>query len=159
MKFKIGHGIDIHQLINNEKLLLGGVLINSNKGSIGHSDGDILLHALTDSILGALALGDIGSYFPSTDQQWKNANSKLFLEYALKKMNHNQYKVNNTDITIILQAPAITSYISSIIKNLSKIMSIDIERISVKATTTDYLGYIGKQKGIAVHVITLLSHV
>ena len=158
MRLRIGHGIDIHQLVKNEKLIIGGISIESSKGSLGHSDGDVLMHALTDSILGALNIGDLGKYFPSDSTKWENANSKIFLEYAIKEMNEHQYKINNIDITIILQKPAISKYINTMKKNVSNIVNTDSNNISIKATTTDKLGYIGNNNGIAAHAITLLIH-
>ena len=158
MSYKIGHGIDVHQLVKGESLILGGIKIKSDKGTLGHSDGDALLHALTDAILGALALGDIGTFFPSTEDKWKNANSQIFLNYALKQLKDNNYIINNIDINIILQKPAINKYVKTIKKNLSKIININSNLISIKATTTDFLGYIGENKGIAIHAMILINH-
>ncbi len=158
MSYKIGHGIDVHQLVKGESLILGGIKIKSDKGTLGHSDGDALLHALTDAILGALALGDIGTFFPSNEDKWKNANSQIFLNYALKQLKDNNYIINNIDINIILQKPAINKYVKTIKKNLSKIININANLISIKATTTDFLGYIGENKGIAIHAMVLINH-
>ena len=158
MSYKIGHGIDVHQLVKGESLILGGIKIKSDKGTLGHSDGDALLHALTDAILGALALGDIGTFFPSTEDKWKNANSQIFLNYALKQLKDNNYIINNIDINIILQKPAINKYVKTIKKNLSKIINVNSNLISIKATTTDFLGYIGENKGIAIHAMVLINH-
>ena len=150
MNFRVGNGIDVHQLIKNKELILGGIHIPSDLGIEGHSDGDVLLHALTDSIFGALALGDIGDYFPSNNSNWKNANSKIFLDFSLDKMRKKNYYISNLDITIILQKPAISKYKSKIKNHLSKYLSIDVSQISIKATTTDKLGFIGSSKGICV---------
>ena len=158
MSYKIGHGIDVHQLVEGESLILGGIKIKSDKGTLGHSDGDALLHALTDAILGALALGDIGTFFPSTEDKWKNANSQIFLNYALKQLKDNNYIINNIDINIILQKPAINKYVKTIKEKLSKIININSSLISIKATTTDFLGYIGENKGIAIHAMILINH-
>ena len=158
MSYKIGHGIDVHQLVKGESLILGGIKIKSDKGTLGHSDGDALLHALTDAILGALALGDIGTFFPSNEDKWKNANSQIFLNYALKQLKDNNYIINNIDINIIIKKPAINKYVKTIKKNLSKIININANLISIKATTTDFLGYIGKNKGIAIHAMVLINH-
>ena len=156
MKYRIGHGFDAHKLQKNEKLILGGVIIQSDLGSVGHSDGDVLLHALTDSILGALALGDIGELFPSSNKEFKNTDSKLFLNTAINKMKHKAFRINNVDITIILQKPIINRYIKDIKKNLSQLLLININNISIKATTTDFLGFIGRSEGLAVHAVSLL---
>ena len=150
MNFRVGNGIDVHQLIKNKELILGGINIPSNLGIEGHSDGDALLHALTDSILGALALGDIGDYFPSNNSNWKNANSKIFLDFSLDEMRKKNYYISNVDLTIILQKPAISKYKNKIRNHLSKYLSINVSQISVKATTTDKLGFIGSSKGICV---------
>ena len=150
MNFRVGNGIDVHQLIKNKELILGGIHIPSEIGIDGHSDGDALLHALTDSILGALALGDIGDYFPSNDSNWKNADSKIFLDFYLNEMRKKKYYISNLDITIILQKPAIAKYKNKIRNHLSNYLSIDVSQISIKATTTDKLGFIGSSKGICV---------
>tara|TARA_Y100000588_G_scaffold342294_1_gene387021 strand:+ start:267 stop:752 length:486 start_codon:yes stop_codon:yes gene_type:complete len=157
MDIRIGNGIDVHKLVQGEKFILGGIQINSNNGILAHSDGDIVLHALIDSILGALSLGDIGTFFPSDNQKFKNISSQLLLDKVIDKMNSLNYNIINTDITIILQKPSLANYKDKIKKNLSKILKIDINKISIKATTTDYLGFLGKQEGIAVLVTTLLN--
>ncbi len=157
MDIRIGNGIDVHKLIQGEKFILGGIQINSNNGILAHSDGDIVLHALIDSILGALSLGDIGTFFPSDNQKFKNISSQLLLDKVIDKMNSLNYNIINTDITIILQKPSLANYKDKIKKNLSNILKIDINKISIKATTTDYLGFLGKQEGIAVLVTTLLN--
>ena len=157
MKYRIGHGIDAHKLVKNSKFILGGVAIESELGISGHSDGDALMHALTDSILGALSLGDIGTHFPSNDPAWKDKDSKFFLLDALSKINAQNFRINNIDITIILQKPSIKEYANDIKKKLSSLLKIETLDISIKATTTDYLGFVGRQEGIVVHAITLLT--
>ena len=156
MDIKVGHGIDIHQLKSGEDFYLGGVKIESEIGIVGHSDGDVVIHAAVDAILGALSKGDIGTFFPSSDSSIKNISSKVFLKKALDIMTDNGYMMNNIDINIVLQKPHINSYIHSIRKSLSKLISIDIENISVKATTSDYLGFIGEGKGIMSRATLLL---
>jgi len=156
MNLRIGNGIDVHKLSSGEDLLLGGIKIKSSFGIVAHSDGDILLHALVDSILGGLSLGDIGTHFPSNDLKSKNANSITFLDFSLKEMKKMKYRILNTDLTIILQSPSIKKYNYEIRKNLSKILDIDLNQISLKATTTDNLGFIGQKEGIGVLVTTLL---
>ena len=156
MNIKVGHGIDIHQLKIGEPLYLGGVKIDSELGIVGHSDGDIVIHAIVDAILGALAKGDIGTFFPSTDEKYKNISSIFFLEETLNLMIDLGFFINNIDINVVLQKPHINSYIFSIRENLSKIINIDIDNISVKATTADKLGFIGKKEGIMSTATILL---
>jgi len=146
---KVGIGFDVHQLASGEAFLIGGVRILSEVGSVGHSDGDALSHAIVDAILGAAGLGDIGSFFPSDDDSWKDAKSKVFLIDAIKKISDEGYIVNNIDSTIILEYPKINKYILDIKKGLSKTMGLDESKISIKATTTDRLGVIGEGLGWA----------
>jgi len=155
MNLKIGNGIDIHQLKKGIPLILGGIKIKSKLGIEGHSDGDVLLHALVDALLGALALGDIGTFFPS-NEKWKNCNSDFFLKEVLKKLKKQNYKISNIDSTIILQEPKINIYIPKIKENLKKLTSLQKNQISVKATTTDYLGFIGDSKGIVAVTSVLI---
>ena len=157
MLIKIGHGIDIHKLSPNIPLILGGVIIPSKLGSKGHSDGDVVIHALVDAILGSLALGDIGTYFPSNNNQYKNADSKLFLKFALKKLKEEKYEINNIDINIILESPKLNRYIEKMQQCLSNIINIDINLISIKATTTDKLGYLGAREGIMATASILIK--
>lgn len=156
MKLRIGNGVDVHSLQLGEDLIIGGVKIDSQYGIKGHSDGDLIIHALVDSILGALSMGDIGEYFPSTDEKWKNANSEIFLNFAIEKMYSLDYKINNIDITILLQSPPIQSYNKKIRANLSSLCNIELNQISLKATTTDKLGFLGRSEGIATFITTLL---
>ena len=156
MNLRIGNGIDVHKLSPGEDFLLGGIKIKSSIGILAHSDGDILIHALVDSILGALSLGDIGTHFPSDDLELKDANSITFLNFSLKKMEKMGYRILNTDLTIILQSPSVKKYNHEIRCNLSKILNISLDQISLKATTTDKLGFIGQKEGIGVLATTLL---
>jgi len=156
MNLRIGNGIDVHKLSPGEDFLLGGIKIKSSIGILAHSDGDILIHALVDSILGALSLGDIGTHFPSDDLELKDANSTTFLNFSLKKMEKMGYRILNTDLTIILQSPSVKKYNHEIRCNLSKILNIGLDQISLKATTTDKLGFIGQKEGIGVLATTLL---
>ena len=153
----MGNGIDSHQLETGIPLIIGGVSIPFSSGSKGHSDGDVLFHATVDAVLGALALGDIGKYFPSDNPEWKNVSSIQFLEHAFKLMDEKQYSVENIDATIILQEPIIKPYILQMRKNMASIISADLDQVSVKATTTDGLGFIGKGKGIAATSLVLLK--
>ena len=157
MEFKIGNGIDVHALVLGKDLIIGGIRIDSEYGIEGHSDGDLVIHALVDAILGALSIGDIGQYFPSNEDKWKNANSEVFLNFAIDKMNNLGYKINNIDITIMLQSPSIKNYKEQIRSNLSSICGTDINQISIKATTTDRLGFLGRKEGIATFITILLK--
>jgi 2-C-methyl-D-erythritol 2,4-cyclodiphosphate synthase len=157
MQFRIGSGIDSHKLEKDIPLIIGGVLIPFEKGSKGHSDGDVLFHAIVDAVLGALALGDIGDYFPSENSKWKDADSKLFMEDVCKLIEEKGYSIENVDITIILQKPVLKKYIMNMRNNTAFVLSVDLDQISIKATTTDKLGFIGKGEGIAAMASILLK--
>jgi len=154
---RIGQGIDVHKLVAGTPLIIGGVSIPYPKGSKGHSDGDVLYHAIVDAILGALSLGDIGQHFSSDDDKWKDAPSRKFLEHAKYLMQENGYTTFNIDATVILQDPKINIYIIEMRKNIAHILSLDIDAVSVKSTTTDYLGVIGSGEGIAATAVALLT--
>ena len=158
MDFRVGYGIDVHKLKKNIPLIIGGIKIKSSYGIEGHSDGDVLIHAIVDSILGALSLGDIGTYFPSNNNKWKNCNSQIFLEHSMHKLTELDFQICNIDTTIILELPHLNPYIQDIRENLSKIMNIGLECISIKATTTDRLGFIGKKEGIAAMSSILIKN-
>ena len=145
-----GVGFDVHQLKKGIDLYIGGIKIDSDFGSLGHSDGDALIHALADSLLGAAGMGDIGQYFPSEEKEWKNAKSEIFLIEVKKILISNGFKISNIDCTVILQKPNINSYIELIRNNISRILELNKNYVSIKATTTDYLGYIGDSKGWSV---------
>ncbi len=155
--FRIGTGFDVHAFKPGNKLFLCGVEIPFDKSLAGHSDADVALHALTDAILGALAIGDIGLHFPDTDKKWKDANSVLFLNWALKKSRERMFKLSNIDLTIICEKPKINSYREMMIINLSKICLLDTTQINVKATTTEHLGFTGREEGIA-SICSILLH-
>ena len=155
---KTGIGYDVHKLDLDSKLILGGVEIPSEFGSVGYSDGDVLIHAIVDSILGASSLGDIGQLFSSSDSKWKNANSMIFLQLTVEKVQLAGFKINHIDSVIILQEPKLSSYINKMRSNISDIIKVDISQISIKATTTDYMGYIGKGKAIAAQAIATLDN-
>ena len=156
MQYRIGNGIDIHQLEEGIPLIIGGVSIPFQKGSKGHSDGDVLFHAIVDAILGSLSLGDIGKYFPSDNSKWKNADSGFFLENVFKLINEKGYSVENIDATIILQEPILSPHILQMREKIASILSADLDQVSVKATTTDKLGFIGKGEGIAATASVLI---
>ena len=157
MKHRIGQGVDVHQLLAGIPLIIGGVSIPYSKGSKGHSDGDVLYHAIVDAILGALALGDIGQYYPSDNKSWEDTPSRKFLEHAQYLMQEKGYAAVNIDATVILQEPHISSYISEMRKNISHVLSISLDAVSVKATTTDSLGFTGTGEGIAATAVALLT--
>ncbi len=146
---KLGHGIDSHAFTDGDHVTLGGVRIPHDKAIASHSDGDVLLHAIVDALLGAMALGDIGQLFPSTDPQWKDANSRKFLETAVELVKSNGGLINNVDSTLILQQPVVAPYVDEMRRNIAEILAIDIAHVSVKATTTDHLGFTGRNEGLA----------
>ena len=159
MAVRIGQGIDAHQLEAGTPLIIGGVSIPYLKGSKGHSDGDVLFHAIVDAILGALALGDIGKHFPTEDIRWENANSKSFLEHTYNWMTEKDFSLGNLDATIILQQPQLKSHIIEMRKNIASILHTEMDSISVKATTTDEMGFTGRGSGIAATAVVLIhSH-
>ncbi len=156
---RIGHGYDVHRLVSGRKLILGGVTIPYELGLDGHSDADVLLHAISDSILGAMAMGDIGVLFPDNDDAFKDADSLELLKAVMAKAEENGYTVNNIDSTILCQRPKLRSYIDDMRKNIAIACRCDISQISVKATTEEGLGFTGKGEGIAAHAVCLLSTV
>ena len=155
--FRIGHGYDVHRLDEKRELFLGGVKIPASKGCVAHSDGDVLIHAICDALLGAANLGDIGKHFPDNDPQYKNISSTILLEKVLEILKYNKFKINNIDSTICLQKPKIAPFIENIQSNLSYILK--IETVSVKATTTEKLGFVGREEGIAAYAVALIRKV
>ncbi|WP_114108883.1 2-C-methyl-D-erythritol 2,4-cyclodiphosphate synthase [Clostridioides difficile] len=153
---RIGLGYDVHKLTEDRKLIIGGVEIPHDKGLLGHSDADVLIHAIMDSILGALALGDIGKHFPDTDEEYKGADSMKLLEHVYNLITSKGYKIGNIDSTIIAQSPKMVPYIESMRSNISKVLNTDIDNINIKATTEEGLGFTGAKQGIASQSICLL---
>ncbi|HFD2051961.1 2-C-methyl-D-erythritol 2,4-cyclodiphosphate synthase [Clostridium perfringens] len=153
---RIGMGYDVHKLVENRDLILGGVKIPYEKGLLGHSDADVLLHAIMDSLLGAAALGDIGKHFPDTDPKYKGADSIKLLEFVGELLNINNYKISNIDATIIAQRPKMAPHISTMRENIAKALNIDLDQINVKATTEEGLGFTGSGEGISSQSICLL---
>ena len=153
---KTGIGYDVHKLKEGIPLIIGGVMIESSLGSVGHSDGDGLIHAICDSLLGASGIGDIGTFFPSDNKKWENAESRLFLNEVNKMVLKAGYYISNIDCTIVLQKPKLSSYIVDIKKNIANILNVNQNNISIKATTTDHLGYIGESKGWSVIAISTI---
>lgn len=154
---RVGLGYDVHRLKRGNPLILGGIEIPHRAGPEGHSDADVLTHALIDALLGAMAWGDIGSWFPDTDSQFKNADSIKLLEVVLNKLKSEQIKVNNVDATVVLQQPRLNSYLDDIRSNLSSVMKVEKNQISVKATTSEKIGFIGREEGVAVYCVVALS--
>ena len=155
--FKIGFGNDIHRLVENRPLILGGVLIESDLGAEGHSDADALLHAATDAILGALALGDIGTHFSDKDPRWKNADSRVFLIEAVRMMREKGFRLVNLDSTISLEKPKLRLHIEAMRRNLAEILEIEIDSISVKAKTGESVDAVGERRAIKAEAVVLLT--
>lgn len=153
---KIGIGYDVHALVPNRKLILGGIDIPYEKGLLGHSDADVLVHAIMDSVLGALGLGDIGKHFPDTDEEYKDISSLILLERVYNIMIESKYKIGNIDTVIVAQSPKLAPYIEDMKLNISKILNTSVSNINIKATTTEKLGFEGRKEGIAAHSVCLL---
>lgn len=157
MNMRIGHGYDVHRLTPGRKLILGGVLIPYEKGLLGHSDADVLSHAISDALLGALALGDIGKWFPDTDERYKGADSLVLLKHVVDMLVERGWQVGNIDATILAQRPKLRDYIDTMRENLAKVCGVLPDQVSVKATTEEGLGFTGKGDGIAAHAVCLLT--
>lgn len=153
---RIGQGYDVHRLVENRKLIIGGIEIPYEKGLLGHSDADVLVHAIMDSLLGACALGDIGKHFPDNDSEYKNANSIELLKKVCELVKSNGYEIANIDSTVIAQAPKLSPYIDKMRENIASACNININQVSVKATTEEHLGFTGKGLGISANAICLL---
>ena len=154
---RIGHGYDVHRLVEGRDLILGGVKMEHNLGLLGHSDADVLLHAVSDALLGAAGLGDIGKHFPDTDPQYKGADSLKLLEIVAQKVSEAGYRVSNIDVTMIAQKPKLRPYIEQMERNIADAVGIDALRVNVKATTEESLGFTGEEKGMACHAVCLLE--
>ncbi len=154
---RIGSGYDVHAFCAGDHLTLGAVKIPFNRAFAAHSDGDVLIHAMCDALLGALALGDIGLHFPPNDPQWKDCDSTVFLKHVNGLITHKGYQINNIDNTIICEQPKIAPHIKAMQTGLAQILNIEDDQISIKATTTEKLGFCGRKEGIAVHSVCLLS--
>ncbi len=157
MTFRIGNGYDVHRLVEGRKLILGGVEIPHSKGLDGHSDADALCHALCDALLGAVGAGDIGHHFPDTDAQWKDISSLILLEKVGKICAEQGYKVVNTDATLIAEQPKLAPYIDKMKQNIAKALAIGPAQVNVKATTTETLGFTGRQEGLAAQAVVLVE--
>ncbi|MFW1586230.1 2-C-methyl-D-erythritol 2,4-cyclodiphosphate synthase [Vibrio parahaemolyticus] len=153
---RIGHGFDVHKFGGEGPVIIGGVAIPYEQGLIAHSDGDVALHALTDALLGAIAAGDIGRYFPDTDDKWKGANSRELLKDVYRRVKEQGYRLGNADVTIMAQAPKMAPYIDAMCAAIAEDLETDISNINVKATTTERLGFTGRKEGIATEAVVLL---
>ncbi len=154
---RIGHGYDVHKLVEGRDLILGGVKIPCEKGLLGHSDADVLLHAVSDSLLGAAGLGDIGKHFPDTDPKYKGADSLELLRIVAKKVQEKGYHVSNIDVTMIAQRPKLKDYIPAMAANIASAVGIAPDRVNVKATTEEHLGFTGEGLGMSCHAVCLLE--
>jgi len=153
---RIGQGFDVHQLVSGRKLIIGGVEIPYDKGLLGHSDADVLLHAICDALLGAAALGDIGKHFADTDVQYKNIDSRILLREVARMVTNEGFRIGNVDATIIAQAPKMAPHIPHMVENIAADLGVALNAVNVKATTTEKLGYTGRGEGIAVQAVVLL---
>jgi 2-C-methyl-D-erythritol 2,4-cyclodiphosphate synthase len=156
-KLRIGLGVDFHQLTEGRDFWLGGVLVPHHKGALGHSDADVLLHAICDAMLGAASLGDIGLHFPDTDNTYKNIDSKILLKRTLELITAKGYQVVNIDSTLCLQAPKIKPYVVQMEETIAGILNISTEEVSIKATTTEKLGFVGREEGVVAYATVLLE--
>ena len=154
---RIGNGYDVHKLVEGRKLILGGVEIPHTKGVLGHSDGDVLIHAIMDAMLGALALGDIGQHFPDTDMKYENIDSTILLRRVKELIQEKGYKVVNLDSIIVLQKPKVKPYIEAMRKRIAEVLEIEVEQVSVKATTEEKLGFTGDESGVKSYCVVLLE--
>ena len=156
-EFRIGHGYDVHRYADNRHLILGGVEIEYKQGLLGHSDADVLVHAVMDAILGAAALGDIGRHFPDTEEQYKGISSIELLKRVRTLIGNKGYEVFNVDATVIMQAPKIASYIPKMVNNIASALQIPNDCVNVKATTEEHLGFTGREEGAAAHAVALIK--
>ena len=157
MSMRIGHGYDVHAFGPGDKIVIGGVVIPHHHGLIAHSDGDVLLHALCDALLGATALGDIGKHFPDTDMQYRNADSRALLRMVYAKVTQLGWKISNADMTIVAQAPRMANYIARMVETIAADLQCELNQVNVKATTSERLGFTGREEGIACYAVVLLE--
>ena len=154
--FRIGHGYDVHRLVSERPLILGGVTVPFEKGLLGHSDADVLLHAICDALLGALALGDIGSHFPDSDEQYQDIDSRILLARTAELIREKGWQIGNIDATVVAQAPRLSPYMQEMRENIATTLKLPLDAVSVKATTEEHLGFTGEGLGIAAHAVCLL---
>lgn len=156
MDIRIGQGYDVHRLSEGRKMILGGVEIPADKGPLGHSDADVLLHAICDALLGAIGLGDIGKHFPDTDQAFKNISSIILLEKVYALITERNYRVGNVDATLVLQKPKIAPHVPAMKKNIAAVLHVEEDRVSIKATTSEGLGFVGVGDGVVAYAVALV---
>lgn len=156
LPFRIGQGYDCHALVPGRKLIIGGVIIPHTTGLLGHSDADVLLHAITDALFGSVALGDIGRHFPDTDTRFAGVDSRVLLREAVKRIHAAGYEVGNLDASIIAQAPKMAPHIAGMVANIAEDMQVDINQVNIKAKTNERLGYLGREEGIAAEAVVLV---
>lgn len=159
MSFRIGSGIDFHQMVEGRDLWIGGILIPHTKGALGHSDADVLLHAICDALLGALSLGDIGVHFPNNDERYRDIDSKILLKHCMKLIQERGYKVVNIDSTLTLQEPKIKPFVAQMQETIAGICEVLTEDVSVKATTTEHMGFVGREEGLVAYATVLLQKI
>ena len=157
--FRIGQGYDVHRLVENRPLILGGIRIEYEKGLLGHSDADVLTHAIMDALLGGAALGDIGKMFPDTDEKWRGADSLVLAKAVAARLSDNGYRIVNVDSTVVAQAPKLAPYIDTMCQNIAKALGISTDSVSVKATTEEKLGFTGNGDGISAQAIALIEKI
>lgn len=157
--YRIGHGYDVHRLETGEKFVIGGIEIDHEKGAVGHSDADVVIHVICDSILGALGDGDIGKHFPDTEKKYKGVDSKELLVEVMKTLEEKDFEINNVDVTVLLERPKLRDHVDGMIEILSDVMKIRKDKLSIKATTTEGLGFVGRQEGVAAHCVTLIKKI
>jgi 2-C-methyl-D-erythritol 2,4-cyclodiphosphate synthase len=154
--FRIGFGFDVHQLIEGRELWLGGIKLEHTKGALGHSDADVLIHAICDALLGAAALGDIGKHFPDTSSEFKNIDSKILLAQVVALLEKENYQIGNIDATLTLEKPKIAPHLPLMLSTLAKVMKIEESQVSIKATTNEKLGYVGNEQGVNAYAVALI---
>jgi len=159
LNFRIGYGFDVHALQEGRPFVLGGITIPSTFGPLGHSDADVLIHAICDALLGAAALGDIGTHFPDNSKEFKDIDSKILLQRVIHLLKEKNYAIINIDSTVILEKPKIASYIAAMRECLSRVMGIPEDDISIKATTNEKMGYVGRQEGVCAHAAVLIERI
>ena len=157
--YRIGHGYDVHRLEAGKKFVIGGIEIDHDKGAVGHSDADVVIHVICDSILGALGEGDIGKHFPDTDEKYRGVDSKELLAEVMKILKEKSFKINNVDVTVLLEKPKLRDHVEDMVETLSGVMEISNDKLSIKATTTEGLGFVGRQEGVAAHCVTLINKI
>ena len=154
--FRIGFGFDVHQLVEGRELWLGGIKLEHTKGALGHSDADVLIHAICDALLGAAALGDIGKHFPDTSSEFKNIDSKILLAQVVALLEKENYQIGNIDATLTLEKPKIAPHLPLMLSTLAKVMKIEESQVSIKATTNEKLGYVGNEQGVNAYAVALI---